>query len=119
MGTVRMVHLRTVPTSFHAHVLAARLGAAGILTQLRGPQDGPYPIGNVAVFVGEDDLESARELLLADEVESAFELSGEPDTEIALRRRPDARTLRRPALVTWLAVTVLVLVWSALVMRAV
>src|SRR5205807_1691839 len=70
---VRMVHLRTVPNSFHARVIAARLGADGIVAQLRGPVDGMYPIGNVMVFVDEHDLDAARELLLADEVESAFD----------------------------------------------
>jgi hypothetical protein len=68
-----MVHLRTVPNSFHAHVIAARLGADGIVTQLRGGADGIYPVGEVAIFVPEGEYESARELLMADEVESAFE----------------------------------------------
>ena len=67
-----MVHLRTVPNAFHAHVIAARLGADGIVTQLRGNVDGVYPVGEVAIFVPEAEFESARELLLADEVESAF-----------------------------------------------
>ena len=69
-----------MPSTFHARVIAARLGADGIVTQLRGSVDGPYPIGDVSVWVTEEDAESARELLLADEVESAFDLpeSGEP-----------------------------------------
>lgn len=67
-----MVHLRTVPSSFHAHVIAARLGADGIITQLRGGVDGIYPVGEVAIYVPETEFESARALLLADEVESAF-----------------------------------------------
>ena len=56
------------------------------MTQLRGSVDGPYPIGDVSVWVTEEDAESARELLLADEVESAFDLpeTGEPWD----RRRP-------------------------------
>ena len=80
------MHLRTVPSTFHARVIAARLGAEGIVTQLRGSVDGPYPIGDVSVWVTEEDAESARELLLADEVESAFDLpeTGEPWD----RRRP-------------------------------
>ncbi len=68
-----MVHLRSVPNAFHAHVIAARLGADGIITQLRGGVDGIYPVGEVAIFVPEEEFESAQELLLADEVESAFE----------------------------------------------
>ena len=68
-----MVRLATVSTSFHARVIAARVGAEGIVTQLRGNLDGPYPMGDVHVFVEEDCLPTAQELLLADEVESAFD----------------------------------------------
>lgn len=71
---LRMVPLAKVPDSFGARVLAARLGAEGIVTQLRGGGvDGPYPVGDVEVLVSATDLETAQELLLADEVESAFE----------------------------------------------
>jgi hypothetical protein len=80
-----MVHLRTVHNTFHARVIAARLGADGIVTQLRGSVDGPYPIGEVSVWVTEEDADSARELLLADEVESAFDL---PDSGEPWERRP-------------------------------
>ncbi len=68
-----MVHLRTVPDVFHARVLAARLGADGILTELRGAVGGPYPIGSVSVWVTPADEEIACELLLADELEAAFD----------------------------------------------
>ena len=68
-----MVRLATVTNTFHARVIAARVGAEGIVTQLRGNLDGPYPMGDVHVFVAEDDLAAAQELLLADEVESAFD----------------------------------------------
>ena len=69
-----MVRLTTVPSSFEARVLAARLGADGFVTSLRGNVDGPYPgVGSVQVFVEEDALAEASSLLLADEVESAFE----------------------------------------------
>jgi len=73
MQRTRMVRLATVNTSFHARVIAARIGAEGILTELRGNLDGPYPMGDVHVFVAEDDLPTAQELLMADEVESAFD----------------------------------------------
>jgi hypothetical protein len=69
----RMVRLATVHTTFHARVIAARLGAEGMVIELRGNVDGIYPTGNVEVFVAEQDLEAARELMLADEVESAFD----------------------------------------------
>ncbi|MDQ6928009.1 MAG: hypothetical protein M3159_05015 [Actinomycetota bacterium] len=60
-------------SSFHARVIAARVGAEGMVTELRGNLDGPYPMGEVHVYVAEDDLPSAQELLMADEVESAFD----------------------------------------------
>jgi hypothetical protein len=69
---LRMVHLRTVPDSWHAKVLAARLGCEGIVTQLRGSVSGPYPFGAVAVLVEADQADLAADLLLADEVEAAF-----------------------------------------------
>jgi hypothetical protein len=68
-----MVHLRTVPDAFHARVIAARLGADGILTELRGGVDGPYPLGSVSVWVRRDDEPVASDLLLVDELEAAFE----------------------------------------------
>ena len=68
-----MVRLATVAHPFHARVIAARVGCEGILTELRGSVDGPYPMGDIHVYVPEVDLPIAQELLLADEVESAFE----------------------------------------------
>ena len=68
-----MVRLATVNSSFHARVIAARVGLEGVVTELRGNLGGPYPMGNVHIFVPEDDLAVAQELLLADEVESAFD----------------------------------------------
>jgi len=73
-----MVRLATVNTSFHARVIAARIGAEGILAELRGNLDGPYPMGDVHIFVAEDDLPTAQELLMADEVESAFDEESDP-----------------------------------------
>jgi hypothetical protein len=66
-----MVHLCMASGSFHARVIAARLGADGILTQLRGDAVGPYPIDHeVEVLVPVDDLDVARELLLVDDIEA-------------------------------------------------
>jgi hypothetical protein len=62
-----------VSDGFHARVIAARLGAEGIVTQLRGGYDSPYPMGDVEVLVAVEDLDEARAILLADEVESAFD----------------------------------------------
>ena len=74
-----MVRLATVASSFHARVIAARLGVEGMTIELRGNVDGIYPIGDVHVFVDEDDLAAAQELLLVDEVESAFDMVDDDD----------------------------------------
>ncbi|MGH9156910.1 MAG: putative signal transducing protein [Acidimicrobiales bacterium] len=76
MQQTPMVRLASVSSGFHARVIAARLGSEGIVTQLRGGVDGPYPMGDVHVYVGEEDLDDAQELLMVDEVESAFEDCG-------------------------------------------
>jgi sugar/nucleoside kinase (ribokinase family) len=73
MQQTRMVRLTTVGTSFHARVIAARLGSEGIVTDLRGNVDGFYPVGNVHVFVDTEDLDEAKEILMVDDVESAFD----------------------------------------------
>jgi len=81
-----MVRLATVASSFHARVIAARLGVEGMTIELRGNVDGIYPMGDVHVFVAEEDLGEAQELLLADEVESAFDDDGEVDGDTATPR---------------------------------
>ncbi|MEW6154620.1 MAG: hypothetical protein AB1673_11620 [Actinomycetota bacterium] len=73
MEGARMVRLTTVAHPFHARVIAARVGCEGIVTELRGAVEGPYPMGDIDVYVNEIDLPVATELLLADEVESAFD----------------------------------------------
>ena len=81
---LRMVCVARVSNTFHARVIAARLGSEGILTELRGAVDGPYPMGEVQVLVDEVELDAARELLLADEVEDALTGGGD-DEAPALR----------------------------------
>lgn len=73
----RMVCVARVGDAFHARVLAARLGSEGVLTQLQGGVDGPYPMGEVQVLVPADELDTAREILLADEVEDAMAGGGD------------------------------------------
>ena len=75
--------------------------------ELRGNVDGPYPMGEVQVYVAEDDVDDARELLLADEVESAF------DTDD--REEPDDR----PAYELWIVVAAMVLVAALVLARGV
>jgi hypothetical protein len=60
-----MVRLMTVDDAFGAKVVAARLGVEGIVWQLKGGFDGPYPFGPVHVFVTAEDLEAARAVLAA------------------------------------------------------
>src|SRR5215210_8351222 len=78
MQRTRMVRLVTVSSTFRARVIAARVGSEGIVTELRGNIDGPYPMGDVHIYVAEEDLPSASELLMVDEVESAFDEEDEP-----------------------------------------
>ena len=69
-----MVVVRKVTDQFEARVIAARLGAAGFVVELRGRgASAVYPWGPIEICVAEDEVEGARELLLADEVESAFD----------------------------------------------
>ncbi len=70
--------LTWVGGSFAARVLAARLTSEGIAVQLRGAIDGPYgftmgDMARVDLWVLEDQLEEASLLLLADDIETAFD----------------------------------------------
>ncbi len=58
-----MVHLSTATSGFEARLLAARLGAEGVVWQLRG-ESSLYPLGTVEVLVDADDLDLARDLLV-------------------------------------------------------
>ncbi len=69
-----MVRLLTAGDGFEAKLVVARLGAEGVLWELRGGVDGPYPMGPVHVYVDEADLEVAREVMAAVE-----EVPAEPD----------------------------------------
>jgi hypothetical protein len=61
MRPLRMVPMTSLPP-FQARLLAARLGAEGILWQLRG-ESAVYPIAAVEVLVEADEVERARALL--------------------------------------------------------
>ena len=111
----RMQHLTSVSGSFHGRVLAARLGAEGVLVELRGLSEGPYPLqGLVGVWVQADQLELAREILLADAVEEAFATDAEPDDSLGAEPddSPDAeRTyLRGLAAATVICVAILLVI---------
>jgi hypothetical protein len=55
-----MVLLTTAANPLAARILAAHLGAEGIVWQLRGNVDGPYPVGPVEILVSAEDLDEAR-----------------------------------------------------------
>lgn len=74
-----LVALTTVHGSFAAHVLAARLGCEGIDVELRGAVGGPYglTVGDLArvdLYVPAEDLDDARLVLLAAEIDEALAL---------------------------------------------
>ena len=98
-----MVRLATVRSGFEAKVMVARLGAEGIVWELKGAVDGPYPMGPVTVLVDEHDLDIARELLLADEVEAAFD--------------DDRAHTARPPIFVWLAIAAVVVVVTSTLLR--
>src|SRR6202011_3832655 len=72
-----MCQLTSVSGSFSAHLVAARLQSEGIDVQLRGALHGPYglTVGDMArvdVFVPEDQLDDARLVMLASEVDQVL-----------------------------------------------
>jgi hypothetical protein len=72
-----MRSLTWVSGSFSAYLLAARLRSEGIDVQLRGALDSPYrlTVGEMArvdVFVPEDQLDDARLVMLATEVDQVL-----------------------------------------------
>jgi hypothetical protein len=74
-----MVPLTTAANPFAARVLAAHLGAEGIVWELRGNVDGPYPVGPVEVLVAECDLALAREVVTEDRSHEAAASDGHAD----------------------------------------
>ena len=85
---IPMTYLTTAAGSFHAKVVAARLGAEGIPAQIRGGVDGLYPIfGEVQIYVRSDQLDIARELLLADAVDAVFEEAADHEAKHARPHR--------------------------------
>jgi Putative prokaryotic signal transducing protein len=79
-----MVPLTTAANPLAARILAAHLGAEGIVWQLRGCVDGPYPVGPVEVLVPADDLEVARAVVASADPNPLTVIDDEPefDSEI-------------------------------------
>ena len=105
--------LTWVSGSFRAHLLAARLHSEGIDAQLRGALDGPYSltVGDLArvdVWVPEDQLDDARLVMLATEVDDALaapsEWAGLP-------------AVARPRWPWWIALTLILLAGLAPLLR--
>jgi Putative prokaryotic signal transducing protein len=104
-----MVPLTTAATGFEARVIAAHLGSEGIVWELRGNVDGPYPVGPVVVLVAEDDLAVAREVVTEQAVDDEPLSRDEPDV------RPGAEA--RPSRAMWVLVGVAALAVATLIGR--
>jgi len=103
-----MMPLVQARSGFEAKVLTARLGAEGIVWQVRGGLlDSVYPVGQVEILVASDDMERARELLLVDEIEAALD---DPD-------HADAGRAGRSAAEWWLMAGLVVVVGVFLAAR--
>ena len=73
----RPVRLATVSSPHVAHLLAARLAAEGISCRLTGGVDSPYrltvgPMARVDLWVLPDDLDDARTVMVAAEVDDTL-----------------------------------------------
>jgi hypothetical protein len=105
VNRLHMVPLATELSPFEARVLAARLGAEGVVWELRGGS-AVYPVGWVDVLVSVDDLADAQELLLADEVEAAF---GDDPTGLEVDHDEPTATFRRRGHVVLVTIGVIVM----------
>ena len=91
-----MTPLTWVSGGFRAEVLAARLRSEGIDAQLQGALSNPYglTVGDMArvdVYVREDQLDDAKYVLLADEVDASMAAPTEwwdAGSDRPARRRP-------------------------------
>jgi len=106
--------LTTVHGTFSAHVLAARLHSEGIDVELRGAVDSPYglTVGDMArvdLYVPEEQMDDARLVLLASEIDDAMDLPVDDE------RDRSARVV--PSWVWLVAVVVLVVAVAAPVLR--
>jgi hypothetical protein len=108
VNRLHMVPLATELSPFEARVLAARLGAEGVVWELRGAS-AVYPVGWVDVLVSVDDLPDAQELLLADEVEAAFGDDATGFEDLDDRDDLSGTVRRRGNVVLWTVAVVVVL----------
>ena len=93
MAAGRLTQVTTVNGAFRARVLKARLESCGIDARLSGAFDGVYglTVGDMArvdVYVPEEQLDDARYILLAGEVDAALAAPSEWwDAGVEPRRR--------------------------------
>jgi hypothetical protein len=105
------VRLTTVRGTFAARVLEARLASEGIRCELHGSLGGPYPLtvgegAFVDVYVPADEIDDARYVMLADEIDAVFDDDGDGT--------PARRVARAgPRWIALLAIAALVLVSMA------
>jgi hypothetical protein len=86
-----LVYLTTVVGPVAGHLVVGRLRAEGVAATMRGLAGGPYPFpAEIDVFVPAADAALAREILLVDAVEAAYD-------EIGVRRVPPRRRGPRSA----------------------
>jgi hypothetical protein len=74
---IPLTRLTSISGSFSAHLMAARLRSEGIDVRLQGALNAPYglTLGDMArvdLFVPEDQLDDARLVMLAVEVDAAM-----------------------------------------------
>lgn len=111
-----MVHLATLSSSFEAQLVAARLGAEGVLWQLQGPVGGPLPLSDVSVLVDEEDLVRAREIMLLDDL---GDLGDQRPPDPVLDRAPERSGRRRGVAVAMVAGVVVLAVTRTIGMHAI
>jgi hypothetical protein len=111
-----MVPLTTAANPLAARILAAHLGAEGIVWQLRGNVDGPYPVGPVEVLVPADDLEVARALVASADADAVTLADDEPGLDTADGDDVEAATDRhgRPVRTLILVICLVLVVLFAL-----
>jgi hypothetical protein len=112
--------LTTVHGTFSAHVLAARLHSEGIDVELRGAVASPYglTVGDMArvdLYVPDDQMDDARLVLLASEIDDAMDLPASEESEASGSNGPDGRPV--PSWVWVMAVVVLAIAVMAPVLR--
>jgi Putative prokaryotic signal transducing protein len=108
-----MVPLTTAANPLAARILAAHLGAEGIVWELRGNVDGPYPIGPVEVLVAEEDLAVARQVVVEQEPDALDPLDPLDDPDAVHDHDRAVRTPRA----RWVLLAAVVLVAAVILSR--